>query len=178
MVAAAGISALGSLGGSMLGASSSGKNVSRANAFTREQMENRHKWEVGDLRSAGLNPVLSAQGTPSMGASPVADAFNPSEAISSGLQAARLNAEIKLMKSQARKNNADSEGREDLNNVTDITGNLARAAAQPVNDAINSAKSVYNTGKSFTQKSMKKSHAFGVKTRKKFNKLKSIFKRK
>lgn len=34
---------------------------------TKRQMQNRHQWEVADLRAAGLNPILSAGGAPSMG---------------------------------------------------------------------------------------------------------------
>ena len=28
--------------------------------WEREQLHNKHQWEVGDLRKAGLNPILSA----------------------------------------------------------------------------------------------------------------------
>lgn len=34
---------------------------------TKRMMKNRHQWEVGDLKAAGLNPMLSAGGAPSMG---------------------------------------------------------------------------------------------------------------
>jgi len=42
-------------------------------AWSRQKrmMKNRHQWEVDDLRAAGLNPILSAGGAPSM-ASPQA----------------------------------------------------------------------------------------------------------
>ena len=45
-------------------------SAQRANEFTREQLQNRHQWEVNDLRAAGLNPILSAmKGAPSIGGS-------------------------------------------------------------------------------------------------------------
>jgi len=34
---------------------------------TKRMMQKRHLWEVADLRSAGLNPILSAGAAPSMG---------------------------------------------------------------------------------------------------------------
>lgn len=67
---------VGELVGGLFGSSSAKKQnkaaiaaAERANAFTREQMQSRHQWEVADLKKAGLNPVLSAGAAPSMGGS-------------------------------------------------------------------------------------------------------------
>lgn len=69
----------GELVGGIFGSSSAKKQnkaaaeaQERANAFTKEQLQNRHQWEVADLKAAGLNPVLSAGGTPSIGGSQAA----------------------------------------------------------------------------------------------------------
>jgi hypothetical protein len=42
-----------------------------AQNFTREQMQNKHQWEVADLKAAGLNPVLSAHSGSQIGSSSV-----------------------------------------------------------------------------------------------------------
>lgn len=65
------MSLLGDIAGAVIGAGSSiwGANQSNSAAFEmqansinaqRESMQNRHQWEVEDLRKAGLNPILSA----------------------------------------------------------------------------------------------------------------------
>lgn len=65
--------------------------------FSREVMQNKHQWEVQDLRKAGLNPVLSAMGgmggIAGPGAMPTAPDFAGSAA--KGMQ-------IKLMKAQEK----------------------------------------------------------------------------
>lgn len=53
-----------SSGLSFLGGKDSNKEARKAAeaqmAFQRESLQNRHQWEVADLRKAGLNPILSA----------------------------------------------------------------------------------------------------------------------
>lgn len=55
-----------SSGLSFLGGSNSNKDAKKAAeaqmAFQRESQMNAHQWEVADLRKAGLNPILSANG--------------------------------------------------------------------------------------------------------------------
>lgn len=85
--------------------------------FARQVMMNRHQWEVQDLKNAGLNPVLSAGGTPggvgaSMTPAPVAAFSGVGE---SAREVPRRRAEIEALeagatasRSQAVKAHADT----------------------------------------------------------------------
>ena len=90
------LSAGATLLGGVMQNKASAKAASVANDFTTEQLQNRHQWEVQDLLAAGLNPILSAGGTPSIGGSAVADVpSNPlGDASSKILQAKALQAQI------------------------------------------------------------------------------------
>ncbi len=72
----------------------------KARRFTREVMQNRHQWEVDDLRAAGLNPLFSAGAAPSAPGTPTAGAPAPMKAdiVGSAKIGARLGAEIKQIK--------------------------------------------------------------------------------
>lgn len=64
------IGAAAAIGSSLLSSSAS-KSASKANTnaqinWNREAMQNRHQWEVEDLKKAGLNPILSANGASSV----------------------------------------------------------------------------------------------------------------
>lgn len=74
---------------------------------TKRMMQNRHQWEVKDLRAAGLNPILSAGGAPSMGSAP--QPFKPEFAQdeASGTQRKLLQSQINLNKAGAAKATAD-----------------------------------------------------------------------
>ena len=67
---------VGSIIGSKLTNSAAKSAANNANAFTEQQLKNRHQWEVADLKKAGLNPILSAGGTPSIGGSSTAAVTN------------------------------------------------------------------------------------------------------
>jgi len=114
------LSAGASIAGSLLGRSSAKATnaanaaaAEQANEFTKEQMQNRHQWEVSDLKAAGLNPVLSAGGTPSIGSSAKADVINPMDSISQGANSAmaaqRLGAELDRMRAETANLNADEK---------------------------------------------------------------------
>lgn len=66
-VIAAGISAAASYLGSKKQADVTGDVNQQQIDWQREAMQNRHQWEVEDLRKAGLNPILSANAGASTG---------------------------------------------------------------------------------------------------------------
>ena len=97
--------AIGLLGGKLK--SSSAKSAARdANQFTKEQLQNRHQWEVDDLKKAGLNPVLSAGAAPSIGSSAQAEPINPLEDVVQNASTAkmmkRMDAEIDRIKADEK----------------------------------------------------------------------------
>ncbi len=114
------LSGLGSalVGGaaSLLGGSSanksSAKEAAKSRQFTERQLKHRHQWEVSDLKKAGLNPILSAGGTPSIGSSAMAQQKNiASDAVAAAntaLTAKKQKEEINLLKAQTLKTAAET----------------------------------------------------------------------
>lgn len=109
--------------GSVISGLFGGSNQASVNAMNaqiaREQMEfqermsnTAHQREVADLRAAGLNPILSAGGsgssTPS-GSSATMHAYDPSQAIMSGVNSAMKLKEVdqKLVANTIRKSDQD-----------------------------------------------------------------------
>lgn len=103
------LSPIGSLIGGFATNSANKANAQAANAFTKEQLQNRHQWEVQDLLKAGLNPILSAGGTPSIGGSAKADTVNVGELTSNSARANAMNkAQLESIDATIRKTNADT----------------------------------------------------------------------
>jgi hypothetical protein len=69
------IGAAASLIGGAMANDAAKDEANEGRQFTKEQLQNRHQWEVEDLRRAGLNPLLSAHSAPSIGSSPTASGF-------------------------------------------------------------------------------------------------------
>lgn len=112
---------VGSLVGNAMSSNSANKAATKANAFTEREMKNRHQWEVDDLRSAGLNPILSAGGTPSIGGAAKADVPDSAKDISSGIanaiQAQLAEAQVKNINEQTKTNKTQ----QDLNKAATVS---------------------------------------------------------
>lgn len=62
----------------------------------KEVMQNRHQWEVADMRKAGLNPILSAGGSGAPGNAPTIVAPDIAGAMKSGAEASTQHSEKNL----------------------------------------------------------------------------------
>jgi len=69
----------------------------------KQMMRNRHQWEVQDLRAAGLNPILSAGGAPSMAS--VSQAKLPDFGSDFGMAGAATRKSQKTQESSIERNN-------------------------------------------------------------------------
>lgn len=114
------------------------KEAAKSRDFTREEMQNRHQWEVSDLRKAGLNPILSAGAAPSIGSSaqaimqsPDLSGMDEKDLMSSAMEWKRLNAELDNIKSDTgQKDSSDKLNTEAVKTQkTQQMANSAQAAA-------------------------------------------------
>ena len=114
---AGGISAsadlLGNYQGYLLNSSAAESAMHDQYYYTKRLLNQRHQWEVNDLRKAGLNPVLSAGGTPSTSGGSAVAASVPqsnigSNAVSSAMRVASLENEQKAVAANAVKAQADA----------------------------------------------------------------------
>lgn len=111
------IGAVGGILGESIGASSANslqrETLDKQMAFNREVMQNRHQWEVEDLKKAGLNPLLSATsptGTLSSPGAPAAVKANYAQSAQAlaSLSIQNKQAEAQLASSEAAKLNAET----------------------------------------------------------------------
>ena len=54
------VSSIGSMFGAKMQNDAQSALMAQSAKYARESMQNRHQWEVEDLKKAGLNPILSA----------------------------------------------------------------------------------------------------------------------
>jgi len=95
--------------GSVVDAFSGRSQQKRSLGFQREMAKKAHQYEVEDLRSAGLNPILSGTGGPGARASGGAAAPATNFA-STAVATRRLNQELENMKAQKDKIDAETVG--------------------------------------------------------------------
>ena len=117
-IAAAGISALGSLFGGNSANSARAQEARRERRWEERMSNTAHQREVADLKAAGLNPYISATkgsgaSTPSASVPNVQDTVTP--AINAGLSA--LTARAQAMKTTAETNQINIESKDRLDNL-------------------------------------------------------------
>lgn len=78
---------VGGIFGADMGNSAAAEMQERNIAWQREQLQNKHQWEVEDLRKAGLNPILSATSGSSAVSAGVPASHAPEINISRALEA-------------------------------------------------------------------------------------------
>ena len=101
----AAIGAAGGLAGGFLGQEASAQSARDQMEFQERSYRNRYQWTMGDLRKAGLNPILAyQQGVGGgLGGARYEGKDIVSPAVASALAAKRQAAELKLMKEQTAK---------------------------------------------------------------------------
>ena len=110
--------------------------------WQKEAMQNRHQWEVADLRKAGLNPILSAnQGASTGGLNAGGSAAQMPDVASSAFQGLQMENVLKQQEAnifntstQSTKNQAEATTAVDLGNLYRTQQDIAK---------INAAKGLY-----------------------------------
>jgi uncharacterized protein (DUF4415 family) len=115
-------SAVGNLGSSALASYVNWKHQ-------KEVMQNRHQWEVEDLRKAGLNPILSAGGQGTSGNAPVVEPVDVAGAMHSGADKELKEAQAKQVEVQNSALAADTELKKAQTEVAKEASTLTYAQA-------------------------------------------------
>lgn len=164
------IGAGASLLGGWMASSNSAKQQDKANQtniaqadktrdWDRESYQNRHQWEVKDLKAAGLNPILSAHqgGSPSGGVQAKVESSAKDQA--KNLSLAKLASEIAL--NYSAKNKMEAEKQKTQAGIPEVQGrsDMMSQIYQGV------LKAVKRTSQTAGRQSVKLEQAFRMKKR-------------
>jgi hypothetical protein len=162
------ISAVGSVLGAKTAGKESRKNAQQAQQHSDYQLQNKHQWEVADLRKAGLNPILSAGNYGnSAGSSPMAQAFQPDlgNVVNSAIGVEKLEQEIKNLKATEKQIRADARLKNKQGNVqdnVDRTTDIVAEGADALMRTLGGKGVGANTGSAVNKKAIE----FGKKAKK------------
>lgn len=100
--------------GSLWASSASQSSAKSSMNAQREALQNRHQWEVADLKAAGLNPILSANSGAGSMSGAQATAENPANAAVSSASGIK---QMKIMERQQRNQDMLAKTEADLNSA-------------------------------------------------------------
>lgn len=152
------ISAVGSIVGSKIGAKQSSKEAAQGRQHSDYQLQNKHQWEVEDLRKAGLNPILSAGNYGnSAGSSPTGQGFAPDlgNVVNSAIGMEKLDQEIKNLKATENREKADARLKHkqaDVQHNVDRTTDVIAEGADALMKALGGKGVGANTGSMVNKK--------------------------
>lgn len=145
--AIAGGAASGGLGmiGSAVSAHMARTNMREQNRFNYQMAATAHQRQVADMRLAGLNPILSAGGggapTPTTAAPGVPDlGQHAGAALQGALQIKRLQADLDVLRAQARKTNAEADVVGNREKITDVQAQVYEQIGEALRWGIPKAK--------------------------------------